>query len=78
MQKPDPSTLDLSDVEWQVSDFPSGGGGNCVRFGRKGEWILIGDSHNPDGLPLVFTRKELESAILGAKAGQFDQLAGLD
>ncbi|MFJ6752550.1 DUF397 domain-containing protein [Streptomyces sp. NPDC091266] len=77
VKKPDPSTLDLSDVDWQVSTFESGGGGNCIRFGRKGEWILISDSHNPDGPPLVFTKKELEAAILGAKDGQFDHLAGL-
>lgn len=77
VRKPDPSNLDLSDIEWQVSTFDSGGGGNCVRFARKGEWVLIGDSENPDALPLVFTQKELEAAILGAKAGQFDHLAGL-
>ncbi|WP_328973435.1 DUF397 domain-containing protein [Streptomyces sp. NBC_00239] len=77
VQKPDPSTLDLSDVEWQVPSFDSGGGGNCMRFARKGRWILVGDTENPDGDPLVFSQQEFEAAILGAKAGEFDHLAGL-
>ncbi|MFD7615538.1 DUF397 domain-containing protein [Streptomyces sp. NPDC059802] len=78
VQKPDPSTLDLSDLEWQVPTFESGGGGNCVKFARNGRWILIGDSTNPDATPLVFTEQEVQAAFSGVKAGEFDQLAGLD
>ncbi|MEU2516589.1 DUF397 domain-containing protein [Streptomyces syringium] len=72
-RKPDPSELDLTDVEWRVSSH-SGGGGNCVRMGAKDGYILVGDSQNPGRLPHVFTTAEAQAWILGAKDGEFDSL----
>jgi hypothetical protein len=75
-QKPDPSELDLSNVEWTVSTY-SGGGGDCVRVGREGDWILVGDTKNPDRPPMVYTMGEAQAWIRGAKDGEFDRIIGL-
>jgi hypothetical protein len=75
-QKPDPSELDLSDVEWKVSSY-SGGGGDCVRVGRKDDLILVGDTKNPDRPPMVYTLSEAQAWVLGARDGEFDEMIGL-
>ncbi len=75
-RKPDPSELDLTDVEWTVSSH-SGGGGNCVRVGVKDGYVLVGDSQNPERLPHVYTPAEAKAWLLGAKDGEFDFLLGL-
>lgn len=69
--KPNPADLDLTDVEWVTA---SGGGGNCVQLGRKDEFILVGDSKNPDRPPHVFTLGEARTFFQGAKEGVFDAL----
>ncbi|WP_424892287.1 DUF397 domain-containing protein [Streptomyces sp. XH2] len=69
--KPNPAELDLTDVDWITA---SGGGGNCVLLGRKGEFILVGDSKNPERLPHVYTLDEARAWVEGAKAGIFDGL----
>ncbi|MFM9540088.1 MULTISPECIES: DUF397 domain-containing protein [Streptomyces] len=76
-QKPDLSQLDLSDVDWKVSSY-SGGGGDCVKVGRTGDWILVGDTKCPDRLPLVYTVNDVQGLIQAAKDGKFDQIACLD
>ncbi|MGW1607391.1 DUF397 domain-containing protein [Streptomyces eurythermus] len=75
-EKPDPSSLDLTSVDWKVSKY-SGGGGNCVRVGLKDGYLLIGDSQNPDRLPHVFTAAEAKAFLLGAKDTDFDFLLDL-
>ncbi|MFF4410368.1 DUF397 domain-containing protein [Streptomyces sp. NPDC001404] len=68
--KPNPAELDLTDVEWVTA---SGGGGNCVELGRKGDFILVGDSKNPDD-KLIYTLDEARTWVQGAKDGVFDAL----
>jgi len=69
--KPDPAALDLADVDWKISSY-SGGGGNCVRVGRKDGYVLLGDDQNPDRLPHIFTPTEWRMFLLGAQDGEFD------
>ncbi|MFE5561239.1 DUF397 domain-containing protein [Streptomyces sp. NPDC056544] len=71
--KPDPSSFDLTSVEWTVSTH-SGGGGNCVRVGVQNGHVLIGDSQNPDRLPHVYTPAEAKAWLEGVKGGEFDFL----
>ncbi|WP_432137127.1 DUF397 domain-containing protein [Streptomyces sp. bgisy154] len=75
-RKPDPSSFDLASVVWTVSKY-SGGGGNCVRVAVVDGYVLIGDSNNPDRLPLVFTPAEAKAWLLGAKDTDFDFLLNL-
>jgi hypothetical protein len=74
--KPDPSTFDLTSVEWTVSKY-SGGGGNCVQVAVKDGYVLIGDSQNPGRPPQVFTPAEAKAWLLGAKDTDFDFLLDL-
>jgi predicted secreted Zn-dependent protease len=68
-----------------LSDSPDGGnlswrvarhcdGGACVRVAPAGEMILLGDSKNPDGPILSYTRTEWEAFITGIKRGEFDNI----
>ncbi|MEU8779085.1 DUF397 domain-containing protein [Streptomyces sp. NPDC048606] len=74
--KPDPSSFDLTSVEWTVSTH-SGGGGNCVRVAVHSGHVLIGDSQNPDRPPHVYTPAEAKAWLNGAKDGEFDFLLDL-
>ncbi|WP_327391406.1 DUF397 domain-containing protein (plasmid) [Streptomyces microflavus] len=71
--KPDPSSLDLTGVEWTISSR-SGGSGNCVRVAVQDGYVLVGDSQNPDRLPHVFTPSEIKAWLEGVKDGEFDFL----
>ncbi|MFF4531591.1 DUF397 domain-containing protein [Streptomyces sp. NPDC001407] len=71
VDKPNPAELDLTNIEWVTA---SGGGGNCVLLGRQGEFILVGDSKNPDRLPQIYTLDEARTWVQGAKDGVFDAL----
>jgi hypothetical protein len=75
-QRPDLSEFDLSDVVWTISSH-SGGGGDCVKVGRLGDWVLVGDTKCPDRLPLVCSVSEAQAWILGAKGGAFGTGGGL-
>ncbi|WP_093802120.1 DUF397 domain-containing protein [Streptomyces sp. Wb2n-11] len=74
--KPDPSSFDLTSVDWKVSKY-SGGGGNCVRVAAQDGYVLIGDSQNPDRPPHVYTPGEAKAWLLGVKDGEFDFLLDL-
>ncbi|MFE3166644.1 DUF397 domain-containing protein [Streptomyces sp. NPDC059224] len=74
--KPDPSTFDLTSVDWKVSKY-SGGGGNCVQVAVVNGYVLIGDSQNPSRQPQVFTPAEAKAWLLGAKDTDFDFLLKL-
>ncbi|WP_327411256.1 DUF397 domain-containing protein (plasmid) [Streptomyces sp. NBC_01281] len=69
--KPAPTELDLSAVHWVVSTY-SGGGGDCVRIGVQDGIVLVGDSKNPERLPLVLTPSEAAAFLHGVKEGEFD------
>ncbi|MGW7521684.1 DUF397 domain-containing protein [Streptomyces sp. NPDC054796] len=71
--KPDPSTLDLTTVDWQTSSY-TGGGGECVRVGEKDGYVLIGDTKNPGRVPQIYTRSEIRAFLLGVRDGEFDRL----
>ncbi|MFF7644107.1 DUF397 domain-containing protein [Streptomyces canus] len=74
-QMPDPSQFDLSEVEWKVSSY-SGGGGDCVKVGRLGDWILIGDTKCPDRLPLVNTVVGTRAWIRAVSDGTLGPIGG--
>lgn len=63
--------LSITDDGWISASV----GGNCVELAalEDGEHIAIRNSRNPNGLALIYTRKEIETMIEGAKAGVFDR-----
>ena len=46
----------------------------CVEFAATGDLVLMRDSKNPAGPVLTFTRREINAFLLGAKAGEFEDL----
>lgn len=64
-----------SDLTWRKSSFSDNSGPVCVEVaGLPGGGAAIRDSKNPDGPRLNFTGPELRAFVLGAKAGEFDDL----
>jgi hypothetical protein len=70
------SATDLQGVSWRKSSR-SGAVGNCVEVAQlpSGE-IAVRNSRFPQGPALVYTQAEIEAFVAGAKAGEFDDLAG--
>lgn len=67
---------DLQDAQWRKSSR-SGAQGNCVEVTQlPGGEIAVRNSRFPQGPALVYTRAEIEAFVAGAKAGEFDDLAG--
>jgi hypothetical protein len=50
--------------------------GACVELAGTADGVAIRDSKDPRGPVLSFTRVELAAFLDGAKAGEFDDLAG--
>ena len=61
---------------WRKSTF-SNPSGNCVEFAEAANnLVAMRNSRFPDGGVLFYTRPEIEAFLQGAKAGEFDDLAG--
>jgi hypothetical protein len=48
----------------------------CVEMADGGDAVLVRDSKDPSGPVLRFTRTEVAAWLAGARAGEFDDLAG--
>jgi hypothetical protein len=63
-------------ARWRKSSFSGESG--CVAFARlHGDQIALRDSKAPEGGTLLLTRAELAAWLAGIKAGEFDDLAGI-
>jgi hypothetical protein len=49
-------------------------GGACVRVAPSGKAVFIGDSKNPAGPILKYTRPEWDAFVVRIKRGDFDQI----
>lgn len=58
---------------WRRSTFCTGAG-NHVEVAPAAGGVLVRDAGDPDGQTIHFTHSELHAFILGAKAGEFDDL----
>ena len=59
-------------LTWRVSRTCDGGA--CVMVARDGEFVLFGNTENPGGPKLSFTRAEVAAFATGIKSGEFDDL----
>lgn len=64
-------------VLWQKSSY-SNPSGNCVELAQlPGDGgVAVRNSRDPQGPALIYTPAEIAAFILGARAGEFDHLAG--
>jgi len=64
---------DLIHAQWRKSTYSGDAG--CVEVAPLGDGqIAMRDSKNPDAATLLFTRREIDAWVKGAKAGEFDDL----
>jgi hypothetical protein len=67
---------DLGEVTWRKSRA-SNPRGDCVELAKlPGGGAAVRHSRDPHGPTLVYTRAEIAAFLAGAKAGEFDDLAG--
>lgn len=60
-------------LDWHVSRLCEGGA--CVRVARRGEYVLIGNTANPEDAVSEFTVDEWLRFLVGVKRGDFDNIA---
>ena len=63
---------DTDNLPWRVAQ--SCNGGTCVRVALSGKAVFIGDSKNPAGPILKYTRSEWDTFVARIKHGDFDQI----
>ena len=64
-------TSDLPNVEWKTS-MSCHANGQCVRIAKVGQQIAVGDSKNPNGAVLLFTKEEWRDFVAGVKNQEFE------
>ena len=62
----------LGSLAWRVAKNCDAG--SCVKVARSSELVLIGDTKNPDGPVLSYTRAEWTAFAEGIRQGDFDDL----
>lgn len=60
-------------IQWRKSSA-SAGNGQCVEAAPVGGGVAVRDSKDPTGPVLRFTPEEWQVFLVGAKAGEFDDL----
>ena len=69
------SAGELGRVEWRKSSS-SNPSGNCVEVAVLADGqVAIRNSRHPDGPALIYTRGEVAAFLVGARNGEFDDLA---
>jgi Domain of unknown function (DUF397) len=63
---------DKDELPWRIARNCNGGA--CIRVAPSGERIVLGDSKDPNGPILSYTRSEWHAFITGIKHGDFDRL----
>lgn len=67
-----PHSASYGALSWRVARLCNGGA--CVRVAADGETVLIGDSKDPDGAVLTYSRSEWTAFVEGIRQGDFDDL----
>ncbi len=60
----------VGELSWRVARQCDGG--TCVQIAQQGEVVLIGDSKDPRGPVLAYSRAEWRTFAEGIKQGDFD------
>ena len=60
-------------LDWHVSRTCDTGA--CIKVARKGEFVIIGNTNNPQGPFGEFTVDEWRRFLAGVRLGDFDEIA---
>lgn len=60
-------------IDWRISQICESGA--CVGVARQGEFVVIGNTSNPEAPVSRFTDQEWRAFVAGVKLGDFDDLA---
>ena len=64
----------MDDLAWRKSSF-SADQGACVELAPLPDGrVAVRNSNHPDAGTVVFTRREVDAWVKGARAGEFDDL----
>ena len=61
------------DFNWRIASQCESGG--CVGVARHEDFVVIGNSSDPEAPVSRFTRQEWQAFIAGVKLGDFDDIA---
>lgn len=65
----------MDQLNWRKSSFSATKGyDSCVEMAQIDGGVIVRNSKRPDGSTVEFTGAELEAFLLGAKAGEFDDM----
>lgn len=70
MAQSNPATL--GSLSWRVARQCNGGA--CIRIAPSGDMVLIGDSKDPDGPVLAYSRSDMRGFLDGIRRGDFDDM----
>jgi hypothetical protein len=68
MERVDPSSPD--GLTWRISRHCNGG--TCIRVASSGNVVFVGDSKDPGGPVLSYTKNEWRGFVAGIKRGDYD------
>jgi hypothetical protein len=63
----------VGNLDWQVSRTCDNG--QCIKVARAGDFVMIGNTTQPNGPVGEFTVDEWRHFLTGAKLGDFDGIA---
>jgi hypothetical protein len=67
------SPVATGDFDWRISSLCDSGA--CVGVARQGDFVLIGNTNDPEVPASRFTRQEWNAFVAGVKLGDFDELS---
>jgi len=62
----------LGELSWRVARQCNGGA--CIRVASTGDVVVVGDSKNPHGPVLAYSREEWSAFVEGVRQGDFDDI----
>jgi Domain of unknown function (DUF397) len=62
----------LGELSWRVAQRCNSG--DCIRIAPSGDMVLIGDSKDPDGPVLAYSRSDMRGFLDGIRRGDFDDM----
>jgi len=65
-------TFNPQQLAWRITSFSSNG--NCVEVAPVDGMVAMRNSQDRSGTVLLYTASEWRAFLLGAKAGEFDDL----